>query len=181
MDFWEVYDQHYASVRQLILASVKDEWVADDLLQETFLRVQANLDSLRDPSKVPSWIFSIAHNLCRDHFRKAPKSSDHECVDRDDIEIIKPSAKQQDLEQRQMEQCVQNLTNLIPEAERTVIHFFDIMDLSHQEVARILGITVESAKVRLHRAGKTLRPIFETDNRNILTCEPVETAKPSTF
>ncbi len=135
MDFWEVYDQHYCRVRQFILSSVKDEWVADDLLQETFLRVQANLDSLRDPSKLSSWIFSIAHNLCRDHFRKTRKSSAHERVDQDDIEIIDASSTQQELEQRQMGQCVQNLTNLLPESERTVIHLFDIMDFSHQELA----------------------------------------------
>jgi len=40
MDFWKIYDQYYESVRKFILAYVKDEWVADDLIQDTFLRVQ---------------------------------------------------------------------------------------------------------------------------------------------
>ena len=44
MDFWKIYDQYYDSVRKFILAYVKDEWVADDLIQETFIKVQKNLE-----------------------------------------------------------------------------------------------------------------------------------------
>lgn len=60
MDFWKIYDQYYAKVRKFILANVRDEWAADDLIQETFIRIQKNLESLKDPSKMSSWIFSIA-------------------------------------------------------------------------------------------------------------------------
>ena len=60
MEFWAIYDQYYAKVRKFILALVRDEWVADDLIQETFLRVQQNLEGLRDFSKLSSWIFRIA-------------------------------------------------------------------------------------------------------------------------
>ncbi len=69
MDFYEVYEQHYDRVRNFILASVKNRWVADDLVQETFLRVLQNLSKVRDQAKLSSWIFRIAANLCRDYFR----------------------------------------------------------------------------------------------------------------
>ena len=52
MDFFEVYEQHYDRVRNFILASVKNRWVADDLVQETFIRVMQNLAKVRDPAKV---------------------------------------------------------------------------------------------------------------------------------
>ena len=51
MDFWEIYDQYSPRVRRFILSLVRDEWVADDLNQETFARVQASLTSLRDPAQ----------------------------------------------------------------------------------------------------------------------------------
>jgi len=47
MEFWEIYDQYYAKVRRFILHVVRDEWIADDLIQETFLRIQRNVESLR--------------------------------------------------------------------------------------------------------------------------------------
>src|SRR5512136_1854061 len=74
MDFWELHDQYYSRVKQFILGLVKDTWVAEDLVQETFIRIQQNVENLRDQSKVSSWIFRIAFNLCQDHFRK-PKES----------------------------------------------------------------------------------------------------------
>ena len=78
-----------------------------------------------------------------------------------------------------MSRCVQEKLSLLPETLRSVIIFADIMDFSHQEIADILGLTVENAKVRLHRARKKLKAIlekectFEVDERNVLVCEPV--------
>jgi RNA polymerase sigma-70 factor (ECF subfamily) len=79
-----------------------------------------------------------------------------------------------------MSQCVQGQLNLLPESQRSVIIFADTMDFNHQEIADILGLTVENAKVRLHRARKKFKAIleekctFEVDERNVLVCEPVD-------
>jgi RNA polymerase sigma-70 factor (ECF subfamily) len=178
MEFWEIYDQHYAKVRKFILFLVRDAWVADDLIQETFLRIQKNLDSLRDPSKMSSWIFRIAYNLCQDHFRRSKISQKEERIDLQEMATFEEDLIQKELEQRQMGQCVQNQIRLLPESLRTVLVFSDIMDFSHQEIADTLGITIENVKVRLHRARKKLKPIleekcnFEMDERNVLICEP---------
>lgn len=185
MEFWEIYDQFYGKVRKFILALVKDEWAADDLIQETFLRIQNNLETLKDPSKLSSWIFRIAYNLCQDHFRQLKRSRKEERLDQEGMEDFKETLVQKgpdiqkELEQRQMAECVQDQINLLPESLRTVLIFFDIMEFSHQEIADILGITVKNVKVRLHRARKKLKPIlekkcsFEKDERNVLICTPL--------
>jgi len=80
MDFWDIYYDYYERVKRFIFALVKDGWVADDLVQETFIKVQKNLNQLRDDSKLSSWIFKIANNLCHDHFRKTSQSSKREQV-----------------------------------------------------------------------------------------------------
>jgi RNA polymerase sigma-70 factor (ECF subfamily) len=184
MEFWEIYDQYYSRVRKFILALVKDEWVADDLIQETFLKIEKNLGSLKDPSKLSSWIFRIAYNLCQDHFRQLKRSRKEESIDQEEMGDFKETLIQKgpdiqkELEQRQMGECVQNQINLLPESLRTVLVLFDIMEFSHQESADILGITVKNVKVRLHRARKRLKTIleekcaFERDERNVLICTP---------
>ena len=184
MEFWEIYDQYYSRVRKFILALAKDEWVADDLIQDTFLKVQQNIESLRDPSRLSSWIFRIAHNLCQDHFRRLKKSREEERIDQEEMGDFKEALIQKgpdiqkELEQRQMGECVQNQINLLPESLRTVLVLFDIMEFSHQESADILGITVKNVRVRLHRARKRLKTIleekcaFERDERNVLICTP---------
>jgi RNA polymerase sigma-70 factor (ECF subfamily) len=183
MDFWDIYDHHYLRVRKFILAVVKDEWAADDLCQETFVRVQNGLNGLKDPDKISPWIFSIAYNLCRDHFRKLKTSRATQSTDLKGIEIRQESSIQKELEQREMGECVQDRMSLLPESQRMVIILFDIMGCTHQEIAEIMGITIETVKVRLHRARKKLKAIleracnFETDERNVLICEPKSAPK----
>jgi RNA polymerase sigma-70 factor (ECF subfamily) len=184
MEFWEIYDQYYVKVRGFILALVKDPWTADDLIQETFLRVQQNLGTLKDSSKLSSWIFRIAYNLCQDHFRQGKAGRRKESTSLEQTEgleeaLIQEGFIQKELEQREMGSCVQNQIELLPEPLRAVLVLFDIMECSHQEIADILGITVASVKVRLHRARKKLKPIleekcaFERDERDVLVCTPI--------
>ena len=180
MDFLEIHDQFYQRVRKFILASVRDESVADDLIQETFLRIQKNLDTVRDPSKISSWIFSIAHHLCQDHFRGLKKTSSREEEIQEELVALQETPVQKKMEQSEMSRCVQDQLNLLPESLRSVLIFSDVMDFSQQEIAEILGLSIENVKVRLHRARKKMKAIleekctFEVDERNVLTCEPVD-------
>lgn len=183
MEFWEIYDQYYTKVRRFILSLIKDEFVADDLIQETFLRIQQNLDSLRDPSKLSSWIFRIAYNLCQDHFRQSKALLNKENGDQEEMEPSEEPSTQKEMEQREMGKCVQAQINLLPEPLRAVLFLFDIMEFNQQEIADTLGITIENVKVRLHRARKKLKAIleekctFETDERNVLVCMPINNEK----
>jgi len=180
MNFLETYDQYYQRVRKFILASVRNESVADDLIQETFLRVRQNLDSIRDPGRTSSWIFRIAYNICQDHFRGLKKSSSLEEEFTDDLAGLQEIPVQKRLEQSEMSRCVQEQLNLLPESLQSVLILSDIMEFSHGEMADILGISVENVKVRLHRARKKLKAIleekctFEMDERNVLICEPAD-------
>ncbi len=185
MEFWEIYDPYYVKVRKFILALVKDPWAADDLIQETFLKVQQNLGTLKDPSKLSSWIYRIAYNLCQDHFRRGKAERKRESTDLEQTEnlaegFIQEQLIQKELEQQEMGRCVQDQIDLLPEPLRAVLVLFDIMECSHQEIADTLGITVANVKVRLHRARERLKSIleekcaFERDERNVLVCTPMD-------
>jgi RNA polymerase sigma-70 factor (ECF subfamily) len=179
MDYWDIYDQYYERVRKFIFALVKDEWVADDLIQETFIKVQKNLNQVREEFKLSSWIFRIAYNLCQDHFREMSQSSKRNKALNEKKEILAEPLFQKTIEQHQMGECVQDKIRLLPESYQAVLALFDLMEFSHQEIAEILDISVENVKVRLHRARKKLKTIleeecsFEVDERNVLVCDPV--------
>ena len=135
MDFWKIYDEYYDPVRKFILAYVRDEWVADDLVQDTFLRVKNNLDNVRDSNKISSWIFRIAYNLCHDHFRQWKRSSSNNRLIQAEIPTFKEAMVQKELEQNQMGLCVQNKMDLLPKDYRTVLILSDIMAFSQKEIA----------------------------------------------
>ena len=160
MDFYEAYDQYYDRVHNFIVAKVKNRWAADDLVQETFLRVLLNLHTLKDQEKLSSWIFRIAANLCQDHFRQSKRNL---IPFEDDAAGVSSEAAslEKQLEQYQMSLWVQEKIKLLPEPLRQVIFLCDIKQESYQEAADILGISLENVKVRLHRARKRLKAILE--------------------
>jgi RNA polymerase sigma-70 factor (ECF subfamily) len=174
VDFYEVYEEHYDRVRNFILASVKNRWVADDLVQETFLRVLQNLSKIRDQTKISSWIFRIAANLCQDYFR-SPSRKVLCFEDNPAGELPIESSLEKEFEQYQTSLLVQDLIKLLPENLRQVIYLCDIKEESYQEAADILGISIENVKVRLHRARKQLKAILEQRGYNPLTALPKET------
>ena len=180
MDFWKIYDQYYNAVRKFILAYTKDEWVADDLIQETFIKVQKNLKSVKDPAKLSSWVFRIAYNHCHDHYRQSKRASQNQRDIQQEIVSFKEAVVQKELEPQQMGECVQDKMDLLPPDYRSVLILSDIMAFSHKEIAEILEISVSNVKVRIHRARKKFRTIleehcsFEVDERNVLVCDPKE-------
>lgn len=179
MDFYAIYDEHYQKVRRFILSYVRDEWTADDLTQETFIRIQTGFDAVKDSSKLSAWIFRIAYNLCHDDFRSRKVAASRECELSEATEGFRDAIVQKKLEQREMGECVQSVVRLLPDSLRSVIMLFDMGELSHRQIAEVLDTTVENVKVRLHRARKKLKPMleerctFELDERSVLVCEPV--------
>jgi RNA polymerase sigma-70 factor (ECF subfamily) len=180
MSSYEIYDRYYQRVRRFIISNVRDEWTADDLTQETFIRIQKSLDGVKDTSKLSSWIFRIAYNLCQDHFRNLKKSSTRECELDELTAGFKEAIVQKELERCEMGRCVQNVVSLLPESLRSAVILFDMAELSHREIAEVLDTTVENVKVRLHRGRKKLKALldekctFQVDERNVLICEPVD-------
>jgi RNA polymerase sigma-70 factor (ECF subfamily) len=179
MHLTEIYDQYYQRVRKFILHTVRNEWVADDLVQETFIRINHNLENVRDTAKLKAWIFRIAYNICQDYFRQQGKTANLGLEEiSEEPAAAKVPTSQKELEQGQMRKCVFGLVNHLPESLRSVIILSDISEFSQREIAEILGITVENVKIRLHRARKKLKAlleehcVFEVDERNVLTCQP---------
>lgn len=184
MDILTLYDENYQKVRKFILTLTRDEWVADDLIQETFIRVQKNMNTIKEKEKIVSWIFKVAYNLCMDHLKqrkKEPQTS----AETEKVSIQIPLMRQ--IEQQQMGACIKDKMSRLPESMRIIIDLYDIMEFSHHEIAQILSISEENSKVKLHRARKKLKAILSKecslthDHRNVYVCEPVHPATEKTI
>ncbi len=66
----------YGPLRGFILSRVRQESIADDVIQEVFLKIQLNIDRLRNPEKINQWLFQIARNAIIDHFRQNKRDSE---------------------------------------------------------------------------------------------------------
>lgn len=177
-DYYSIVEQFQDVVRRFINMTVKNQWAADDLTQETFIKAYKNIDSLEDISKIRSWLIRIAYNLCQDYFKTASRNK-HDSLDSIEEVFsanILPIGKQ--LERNEMSQCVQEKMLLLPQSYRTILCLSDIAGLTHHEIAEVLEVNVGNVKVRLHRARAKMKEIlnqhcyFGNDERAVLVCTP---------
>ena len=131
---------------------------AQDLVQDTFIKVHQNLSTLRNPKSFSSWLFSIAHQLIAAHFRKEQRKLDIDSLEGN------PEAYLVDLEHRspiyriiakeQME-IVYALAQRLPISEQEVFEMkLANPKMTLEEIGNKLKIAVSATKVRLHRAKK---------------------------
>ncbi len=177
-DYYYVVEQYQSVVRGFVSMTVKNQWVADDLTQETFIKAYKSINSLKDISKIKSWLIRIAYNLCLDYFKTASKNKfdSWDSIEEVFSSNILPMGKQ--LERDEMSQCVQERMLLLPQSYRTILCLFDIAGLTHSEIAEVLEININNVKVRLHRARAKMKEIlkehcnFKNDERAVLICTP---------
>lgn len=177
---YEIFNEHYSRVKAFIQSTVRQDWTAEDLTQETFIRAFNHLPSLKDKSRLKQWLFQIAKNCCMDYFRQQ-KSKSKKHISAGDPSLMPSFHKQERImEQQEMSACVLDKFQYLPDNMRMALWLFDVEGFTHKEIAGILNIEVSNVKVRVHRARKKMRKIlndnckFERDRRNVFVCLPSE-------
>ncbi|HEX6329417.1 MAG TPA: RNA polymerase sigma factor [Jiangellaceae bacterium] len=185
VDLGQVVLEHRSRIYRYLLSMARDPDVAEDLTQETFLRALQGLGSLRDRAALVPWLYRLATNVFIDWVRAegrrrlayaGGKDSDGDLVG----EIPDPAARiDRRVEQSEMSECVQDFVDDLPDDFRSVILLHDAHGLSNPEIAEMLGLTLATTKIRVHRARLRLRQAlevgceFEPDDRGVTVCDPV--------
>ena len=147
----KVYELYATDVKSFILSRVKNEAVAKDLLQETFIKIHTRLDSLKDIKKLKPWVLSIARNVTTDHFREAGKTSD--------IEKEQFAAEDSNKDHTK-EDCLQGIIKSLPKKYQDVIILYDIQGLKQSEISDQLGLPLPTVKSQIQRGRKLVAQGF---------------------
>jgi RNA polymerase sigma-70 factor (ECF subfamily) len=174
------------AIYRYVLGMVRNPAEAEDLTQETLLRAYDKLATLEDPARLAPWLYRIATNVTYDRFRQAsyrhrpqPLADDAEAAGPEASDIADTGPRLDKLmEQQEMSSCVQDYIAALPESHRAVILLHDVQGLTNPEIAEMLGLSLATVKIRLHRARNRLRAAlgegcsFSTDERGVRVCEP---------
>ena len=178
LDFQRVYDELQPRIRRY-LARLAGPGEADDLSQETFARVSQALAGFRGEAALSTWIYRIATNVAFDRARSPGFQLQARTAEPEALAALGTApAIEQDIASWEMSECVRDYVDQLPADYRTVVVLSELEELPDREIALVLGISLEAAKIRLHRARARLRQMLEQgcdvsrDERNELTCEP---------
>ncbi len=187
LEFQEIYRIFQPRIVRYLTRLI-GEHEAEDLAQEVFVKVAQGLKDFRGESQLSTWIYRIATNAALDRLRSpafqrmAEKRLSGDSIregeeDKDDRAVKKGPSVEQKLIRKEMNECIRDFIENLPENYRAVLTLSELEGLKNTEIAEILGITLDTVKIRLHRARSKLRKELQThcsfyrDEQNELACD----------
>lgn len=170
--FRELVRRYERPVFSLIFRMVRDRELAEDLAQDTFVKVLNHIDRYRPEFKLSSWLFKIANNVAIDHLRKrqvptismdgSPHAGTPDAVESTRFEIAdQQESALAEMESRELGSAIEKaIASLRPEY-RACIMLRHVEDRSYEEIAATLDLPLGTVKTYIHRARHELRQALE--------------------
>ncbi len=163
----QLIHRHKNKVFSYILMVVKDKQHADDIFQDTFIKVIHTLRSgtYKEEGKFIQWVMRIAHNLVIDHFRKSRRipfveTQNDEVSIFDNLRIYDESAEERIITE-QIYQDVRSMIDYLPAEQREVLIMRHYADMSFKEIAEQTNVSINTALGRMRYALINLRKLIE--------------------
>jgi RNA polymerase sigma-70 factor, ECF subfamily len=164
----ELLTRYERPVFSLVFRMVRDRETAEDLAQETFIKVLNNLDRYSPEFKFSSWLFKIANNLTIDHLRRrrvdtisiegAPDAVTAESAKATSIAVVSGSESPlEELESRELGTAIERAIGKLRPEYRACIMLRHVEDKSYEEIAEIVKLPLGTVKTYIHRARHELR------------------------
>jgi RNA polymerase sigma-70 factor (ECF subfamily) len=153
-----LFERYHVSIFDFLCRMTGNRTVAEDLVQEVFMRVLKYRSTFRDDGRFETWLFRIARNARADYYR-----SRGSIEQMSDDGVDKPSSEVSALHRLERDRDVARLQRallLLRDDRRELIVLARYREMTHEQIANVLGIEPGAVKVRLHRAVKDLRDIF---------------------
>lgn len=147
----EVWTKYHTDIQQFIISKVKEITIADDILQDTFIKIHTKLHTLKDIKKLKSWCFTIARNSILDYWKSKNKTFEIANFE-SEIELEENIHTEKD--------CLRGILKNLPKKYRDPLFLSDIKGLKQQEVADQLKQTLPTTKSQIQRARKLIAEGF---------------------
>jgi RNA polymerase sigma-70 factor (ECF subfamily) len=158
--------RHKEKVFTSILIFTKDKYLAEDLFQDTFIKVIDKLKAgkYKEEGKFLPWVMRISYNICIDYYRKTkrrPKVVNTEGFDIFDILPLSEESPEQLMMGNQSKDKVRKLLDELPEEQKEVVLLRHYYDFSFKEIAELTGVSINTALGRMRYSLINLRKIIE--------------------
>lgn len=148
-----IWHKYNARLTGFIRSKVSEDFV-DDLLQEVFIKIHANIDSLKTESKLESWLYQITRNTIADYYRT------HRITEELPKWIELPQTKEEELIRQELASCLTPMINMLPDKYRRAVQISEVENKTQQEVADQEGLSLSGAKSRVQRGRALLKTML---------------------
>lgn len=157
--FKEIFQANSKKIYHLCYGYTGDDDSANDLVQETFMKVWQNLDKFRNQALISTWIYRIAVNTCLSWLRVEKRQAKDELTDKI-IENKQEEPSEKNEQVAQLYKCISRLE----ENERIIIAMV-LDEVPYPEIAEVSGISEGNLRVKIHRIKQKLTELYNKDER----------------
>jgi len=157
--FKEIFQKNSKKIFHLCYGYTGDDDAANDLMQETFMKVWQNLDKFRNQSMISTWIYRIAVNTCLSWLRTEKRHPKDELTE----SIIETKSEEYSEKNEQVAQLYKCISRL-EENERIIITLV-LDEMPYPEIAQIAGISEGNLRVKIHRIKQKLTELYNNYER----------------
>lgn len=148
-----IYTDFHSKLHNFIAGRVSDPGIAEDILQDVYVKIHSRIDSLRETDRLESWIYQITRNAIIDYYRRArPQEELSES-------LASPLEDEPDAVS-ELAASVRGMVGCLPDKYRRALEMTELQGLSQVELASRLDISVSGAKSRVQRAREKLKEAF---------------------
>jgi len=169
--FEQLYTRHHRRVYSLCLRMTQNVAEAEDLAQEAFIQLFRKIGSFRGEAAFTTWLHRLTVNQVLMHFRKRSVKLERTTEEGDTpVQIVRGTENPNNmpvLDRISLDHALKQL----PPGYRSVFVLHDIEGHQHDEISRILGVSVGTSKSQLHKARMKLRRLLNTENPEAVTAE----------
>jgi RNA polymerase sigma-70 factor (ECF subfamily) len=149
-----LWREYHDRLLGFIASRVNDPATAEDIVQEVFLRMYTKMDTLKDSSKLRSWMYQIARNAIVDHYRsRRPMEALPETLSMPERDLA-------DQARQEIGSCLVPIIQNLPEHYREAVMLSEIDGLPQREVAALQGVTLSGAKARVQRGRQIVKEML---------------------
>ncbi|WP_264525917.1 RNA polymerase sigma factor [Flavobacterium sp. N502536] len=160
--FAVLVDRYKNMIFTLALQMVKNREEAEEVSQDTFIKIYSSLSKFKGDSKFSTWAYKVAYNTCLDRLKKNKKEDLNISIDEFSAHLIKTMDNALSaLEDKERKQTIQNCLNLLPREENVLLTLFYFEDQNLEEIGKVMGITANNVKVKLFRSRQKLAVILK--------------------
>lgn len=160
--FAVLVDRYKNMIFTLAIKMLKNREEAEEVAQDTFIKIYTSLIKFKGDSKFSTWIYKIAYNTCLDRLKKNKKEEINISIDEFSAHSIKTMDNALSvLEEKERKQTIQNCLNLLPSDDSFLLTLFYFEDQNLEEISKVMNITANNVKVKLFRSRQKLAVILK--------------------
>ncbi|PKL85594.1 MAG: RNA polymerase sigma factor SigZ [Ignavibacteriae bacterium HGW-Ignavibacteriae-1] len=150
----EIWKEYHSNLLAFIRKRVNDTMAAEDIIQEVFIRIHSQISTLKDESKLKSWLYQITRNAIVDYYRTRKPTSELQ-----EWHEVPETSDEDDIEQ-EISSCLIPMIHHLPEKYRQAVQLSEIEERAQKEIAEVENISISGAKSRVQRGRALLKTML---------------------